>query len=309
MNRLETLRVFCAAADAVNFREAASRLGVSPQVVTRAVRELELALGETLFHRSTRGVQLSSFGAQLVVQARAALGGVDALFPDPSDEGDPGYRGIVRIAAPTSVGRGFMMDVLAPHLRAHVDLRLDLRLSDAYADVVDQQIDVGVRIGQMRDSRFVARRACDVRFSVVGAPELIARVGVPKTIDDLMTRPLTAFIDGNSGRAWPWIFKGGRQLLPADPAFVTDDPVAEAQAVAHGLGFGQLPDYIAMPYIRAGQMTTVLGAQAPEPWSLYVYRSQRTPVPARVRLVFDVLIEAFRNAEKALRQTAVATAA
>jgi hypothetical protein len=64
-----------------------------------------------------------------------------------------------------------------------------------------------------------------------------------------------------------------------------------------------------MPYIRAGQMTTVLGAQAPEPWSLYVYRSQRTPVPARVRLVFDVLIEAFRNAEKALRQTAVATAA
>ena len=73
MNRLETLRVFCAAADAVNFREAASRLGVSPQVVTRAVRELELALGETLFHRSTRGVQLSSFGAQLVVRIECEI--------------------------------------------------------------------------------------------------------------------------------------------------------------------------------------------------------------------------------------------
>jgi DNA-binding transcriptional LysR family regulator len=76
-NRLEALRVFFTAADAANFREAAVRLSVSPQVVTRAVRELEEELGEPLFHRSTRGVQLTDFGRQLAQRARAAVGGVD----------------------------------------------------------------------------------------------------------------------------------------------------------------------------------------------------------------------------------------
>ena len=79
-NRLETLRVFCIAAESTNFRDAAVRLSVSPQVVTRAVRELEEELGEPLFHRSTRGVQLTEFGRQLVERARTAVAGVEDLF-------------------------------------------------------------------------------------------------------------------------------------------------------------------------------------------------------------------------------------
>ena len=79
-NRLDALRVFCVAADSRNFRDAAQRLAISPQVVTRVVKVLEDELGEPLFHRSTRGVHLSDFGQQLLPQARDAVQGLDALF-------------------------------------------------------------------------------------------------------------------------------------------------------------------------------------------------------------------------------------
>ncbi|WP_281078371.1 LysR family transcriptional regulator [Variovorax paradoxus] len=146
-NRLEALRVFCAAADAANFRDAAVRLAVSPQVVTRAVRELEEELGEPLFHRSTRGVQLTDFGRQLAQRARTAVGGVDALFHRTDRRALSQHAGTVRVTAPNVYGRRLIPEALAPMLAAHPGLVLDLRLSEEHADVVDEQIDIGVRAG------------------------------------------------------------------------------------------------------------------------------------------------------------------
>lgn len=306
MNRFESLRVFAVAAEAVNFRDAAARLGVSPQVVTRAVRELEDELGEPLFHRSTRGVNLSSFGEQWALRARQAVGGVDELFHRADRRAPSEHAGVVRVAAPSGIGRQFILKALAPLLQQHPGLVLDLRLSEALAHVVDEQIDVGVRIGFLRDSRFVARPASKVSFVIAGTPTLLKRTGAPADVAALFERPLTTLIDRNSGRAWPWVFRGGRQLAPPSPAFVTDDPEAECAAVLEGIGFGQLPAYLAQPLLRTGRLVTLLDHEAPEPWSLYVYRAQRTPVPARVRLVFDCLLEALGEGEGSLLAAASA---
>jgi DNA-binding transcriptional LysR family regulator len=292
MNQLESLRVFCIAAEAVNFRDAATRLGVSPQVVTRSVRELEDALGEPLFHRSTRGVRLSTFGEQLAQRARDAVGGIDQLFHRVDRRALSELAGVVRIAAPSSIGRHFILQALSPVLRQHPEIVIDLRLSEARADVVDQQIDVGVRIGFMRDSRFVARRVSTVNFAVVGTPERVASSGIPASLDALFDMPVTALIDRNSGRPWPWVFRAGKQRIPPAPAFVTDDPDTECAAVLDGLAYGQIPDYLAAPYLQSGKLVEVLSDEAPEPWGLYVYRAQRTPVPARVRLIYDRLVDA-----------------
>ncbi|MDL9999132.1 LysR family transcriptional regulator [Variovorax sp. J22P240] len=289
-NRLEALRVFCTAADSVNFRDAAIRLSVSPQVVTRAVRELEEELGEPLFHRSTRGVQLTDFGRQLADRARVAVGGVDELFHRIDRRALSQHAGVVRVTAPGVLGRRRLPQALAPMLAAHPGLTLDLRLSEQLADVVDQQIDVGVRVGPLRDSRFVARPVGKVPLKVVAAPSLIARVGTPKDVDALAALPLTALIDGNSGRPWPWLFSKGRHMTMPPAAFITDDTDAECAAVLAGLGFGQLVASLAEPGLKSGELVSVLDADAPEPWPMYVYRSQRTPVPARVRLVYDELI-------------------
>jgi DNA-binding transcriptional LysR family regulator len=289
-NRLEALRVFCAAADAANFRDAAQRLSVSPQVVTRAVRELEEELGEPLFHRSTRGVQLTDFGRQLAQRARSAVGEVDALFHRTDRRALSQHAGTVRVTAPNVFGRRLIPQALAPMLAAHPGLVLDLRLSEQHADVVDEHIDIGVRAGPIRDARFVARTVGRMPLHVVGTPALVARTGVPKNLEALAGLPLTALVDRSSGRPWSWFFSKGRQLPVNAPAFVTDDVDAECAAVLAGLGFGQLVAPLSEPLLRAGLLVPVLEAEAPEPWPVHVYRSQRAPVPARVRLVYDELV-------------------
>jgi DNA-binding transcriptional LysR family regulator len=293
-NRLEALRVFCAAADAANFRDAAVRLSVSPQVVTRAVRELEEELGEPLFHRSTRGVQLTDFGRQLAQRARTAVGGVDALFHRTDRRALSQHAGTVRVTAPNVFGRRLIPQALAPVLAAHPGLVLDLRLSEQHADVVDEQIDFGVRAGPIRDARFVARTAGKMRLHVVAAPSLLARTGVPQSLDALASLPLTALIDQTSGRPWSWFFGKGRQVPVVSPAFVTNDVDAECAAVLAGIGFGQLVGPLAEPLLQSGALVAVLEAEAPEPWPIHVYRSQRAPVPARVRLVYDELVRVLR---------------
>lgn len=292
-NRLEALRVFFTAADAANFREAAVRLSVSPQVVTRAVRELEDELGEPLFHRSTRGVQLTDFGRQLAERARIAVGGVDELFHRIDRRALSQHAGTVRVTAPHVYGR-FIPQALAPLLVAHPGLVLDLRLSEQHADVVDQQIDIGVRVGPMRDARFVARGVGKMPLRVVASPALIERVGAPRTVDALSKLPVTALIDRSSGRPWPWAFSKKRVFTVSSPAFVTDNIDAECAAVLAGIGFGQLIGPLAEPWLQSGAMVEVLAADAPEPWPVHVYRPQRAPVPARVRLVYDELIRVIR---------------
>ncbi|MDN7739069.1 MULTISPECIES: LysR family transcriptional regulator [Burkholderia] len=138
---------------------ARSAARVSPQVITRVIGQLEAELGEPLFHRSTRGVRLSAFGASLAEQAAEAIAGIDRIF-ETREAGEPeAIEGVVRIAAPGVLGRRWVVRALAPLLAAHAGLAIDVRLSEVVADVVDEQIDVGVRI--VYDALCEALDACE----------------------------------------------------------------------------------------------------------------------------------------------------
>ena len=291
LNQLEMMRMFCAAAEAASFKEAATRLGVSPPAITRAVKELEQFFGEPLFYRNTRQIRITDFGEQLASRARDAVGGLDALFAGRASPATD-LTGTVRITAPTIFGRRFLLPVLSAIAQEYPQIGLDLRLSDTISDVVEQQIDIGIRVGFLRDSSFVARAIGKVGFLAVGSPELIARVGRPANIQAMLDLPTVALVDTSAGRRWPWYFSGGQQFMPRAPAFVTDDPEAELSLTLSGVGFGQIADCLARPYIDEGSLVPVLQEHAPPPWDLYVYRPQRRPLPARIRIVYDRLVEA-----------------
>ncbi|MEN0037582.1 MAG: LysR family transcriptional regulator [Cellvibrio sp.] len=292
LNRLEMLRIFCAAAEATSFKEAAHRLGISPQAVTRAVKELEQLQGELLFHRNTRQVQVTQVGEELAAKAKERLLAVDDLFQTSAKPGSNELHGRVRITAPIGFGHKRLMPILMKLTAAHPQLDIDLTLSDERVDVVDEKIDIGVRIGFIRDSRFIARQLAKVYLHVVGTPDLIARVGAPVSIDSLNQMPVTGLIDRNTGRFWPWIFAADKQWTPTQPRLSSADTEAELIAVTSGLGFGQIPDFLASEFLAENKLKIVLEKFSPEPWDLYIYRPQRGPVPARIRLVFDTLVEA-----------------
>lgn len=291
MDRIELLRVFCAAAEAGNFRAAAVRLGLSPQGVTRAVKELETAFGETLFHRNTRQVQITAFGEEMARRARDTLERVDALFLAGTKRAVSELQGTVRLTAPGAIGRRFLARALSELQSSFPEISIDLRLSERLVDVVEEKIDVGVRIGFMRNQGFVARAATKIPFFVVASAELVGRVGRPEQLADLEHLPVTALIDTNTGRTWPWHFSGSQQFTPASAAFVTDDPESEYEAVLAGAGYGQLPGFLAIPHIQQGRLIPVLRHIEPPPWEIFVYRPQRAPVPQRTRLVYDALLE------------------
>jgi DNA-binding transcriptional LysR family regulator len=291
VNDLELLRVFCAAAEAASFREAAARLGVSPQVVTRSVRVLEERLGEALFHRSTRQVRITAYGEQLARQGREVVASMESMLRPKSARREAQVSGVVRLTAPEALGRGVVMQALAPMLAQHPALTLDLRLSETFTNAVDQRIDVGVRIGTLRDSRFVARSVAKNTFHVVASPELLKRTAKPTTPADLQSRPMIAIVDRNSGRPWPWQFRDSKSVMPT-AAFVTDDLEAGREAALMGLGFAQLSNYLARRHLASGQLIEVLASYAPAPWTISVYRACHSPVAPRVKLVFDRLVQA-----------------
>ena len=296
MNKeMELLRIFRVAAESSSFRDAAVRLGTSPQGVTRAIQQLEQHYGEVLFHRSTRQVRITAFGEGLLDQVRPALERFEDLWRTPGSDQQASLSGTVRITAPHSLGTRAVLPALERVAARHPGITLDVRLSDRISNTVEEGIDVGVRLGFMRDSRFVARKAADMKFPIVAAPHLIRKVGVPDTIDALSRLPTTASMDLNTGRPWPWYFKAGRQWTPIAAAIVVDNADMELGAALAGIAFAQLPDYVVAPYIASGKLVRVLEKEESSAWGLYVYRPQRGPVSGRVRAVFDEMLAAVKS--------------
>jgi len=290
LNRMEMLRVFLVAVEAPSFREAAHRLGTSPQKVTRAIKELERTFAEPLFHRSTRQATLTAFGAEIAQQARETLNQFDRLFVSHSKPKSAEIAGRVGITAPHAIGKLYMAEFLKPLMQQHSGLRIELNLDDQLTDAVLSRIDIGVRIGAVRDRRFIARAVAQVPLKIVATPALIAAVGAPSSVEALKPLPLSVLIDRNNGRPWPWFFSDSESYLPPSPAFSCDDPETELEFVLAGLAFAQMPHYLAEPHLSDGLLVEVLADCAPPKVDLIVYRTQSGPVPPRVRLVYDHLI-------------------
>lgn len=297
-NELELLKVLRVASECNTFREAAIKLGASPQAVTRAIKSLEKHYNEVLFHRSTRQVKITEFGSKLVERLCPVLDEFNDLWKNAKDEKTDLISGRVKITAPISLGPLVVLPSVVSIMKANPSLSVDLRLTDRIINTVDEGVDVGVRVGFLHDSGYIARKASVMRLVIVGSPSLIEAVGKPQSISELTNYPIIASLDTNTGRAWPWNFKDARQWTPKFPVFTTDNADIELAAALDGIGFSQQADYMVADYIRKGDLVQVLESEEPSPWGLYVYRSQPNPVPRRVRIIFDELHRALSQLDR-----------
>jgi len=291
LNRLEMIRVFLTVVDASSFREAANQLGASPQKVTRAVQELERLLGEPLFHRSTRQMRITDFGRELARDARASVESFDQLFAKADHGEEDGVVGRVGLTAPHAIGKLYLARFLAELRRQHPQLSIDLSLDDELTDSVLSKIDIGIRVGTVRDRRFIARTVASVPLIVVAAPALITSAGMPSNLDQLKDMPLSLLLDRRSGRGWPWIFANEESFTPEQPGFTCDDPETELEMVLQGAVFAQMPLYLAEPHLSQGTLVQVVPDYAPPPLDLVLYRTRPGPAPRRIRLVYDFLLK------------------
>lgn len=292
MNKLDALKIFCSVAETLQFRESAYRLAVSPQVITRTISELEKELGEVLFQRSTRQVKLTDFGKQFLPQVQQLLADSERLFSKESLVADQHIAGLVRIAVPDMA---LMREVLAElwdKLADYPDLMIDWRSDLGLVDVVDEQIDVGIRFGTPEDSRLIIKKVGTAEDCIVASPKLIEKVGKPQDWYSLQRHyPLSALVNQNTGRAWSWYLSNQHQFAPTKPKFVSNHMENELIGVLKGQAFGCLPRLMCQPYLLTGELVELFPEMERKQWIAYVYRPQRTVTHPRVKLVFDMLAE------------------
>lgn len=290
LNRLDALKVFCVAAETLQFRETGIRLGMSPQVVTRTIAALEQELGEVLFQRSTRQVRLSTFGEQLLPQARQLIADSDQLFEHRRIPSSDEMIGVVRVTVPEFPLMREVLKDLIEGIAEFPQLTLDWRPTLTALDVVSEQIDVGVRLGHPTDNRWIVRYVGGTQDRIVASPALIERVGIPRDLEDLQKNfPLGVVLNPNSGRPWPWYIRPDLQFQPAKPRFIAADVYSQLDAALCGRTFSAIQEVSCEPFLARGELVEVLPEIERTTWPIYLYRPQRTVTPRRVLTVFRLL--------------------
>lgn len=290
MNRLESLKYFCITAETLQFKETAVRLSVSPQVVTRVIAELEDTLGEALFARNTRNVQLTPFGERFLPQAQQLLDDSEKLFAK-AKRSDDEMRGVVRIAVPWLPHKNQIIADLAAKTAEFADLQLDWRVDAHKLDLVDDQIDIGVRVGTPQPLMIV-RRIAEIRERIVVAPSLLAKLGKPQDLADLHRRyPVTALLNPSTGRRWDWALNETQQITPRHPRFTTNDPYAELALAVAGQSCSLIADLLCGEYLERGELVELFPEWERQSWLMYLYRPHRSVTSPRVLRVFEWLEE------------------
>ena len=284
------LQAFAEAARQHSFAKAARELGLSPSAVAKNVLRLEQQLRVRLFQRTTRRVMLTQEGEQFYARCRRVLDELGELSLAAA-EAVRAPAGTLRVDVPVTYGRKVIVPIAARLAARHPDLRLDIRFSDQFTDVIASGVDAVVRIGEIADTRLVARRIGQQQLVVYGAPQYLRRRGWPRKPQDLKAHDCLVFQLPSSGRYRPWEFMVKRKpvVLHPAPRHVLNEGEGLVSAASAGLGLVQVPDVIAEDAVKAGALEEVLAAHRPKPMPISVVFPTSRHMPPRLRAFIDAL--------------------
>jgi len=294
MQDLARIRAFVQVFDAGGFSAAARQHGRSKALLSKYVTDLEDYLGVRLMNRTTRKLSLTEAGEVYYREASALLQQLDELDATITEQtSEP--RGLLRVSAPRNFGESTLAPAIYQFLCAHPKVTLDLRLEDRYVDLVDEGVDVALRISTLADSALIARKIADMHVVVSGAPALIERVGRPAHPDDL--RHLPCIVDVNLQGQSNWRFsEDGRTIsVPVSGPVRVNSPLAARTAAAMGLGFVVLPSYLADPLVARGELVPILESFMPTGQTLQAVYPHRRHLAGKVRALIDHLVDWFEK--------------
>jgi DNA-binding transcriptional LysR family regulator len=259
LERLTGLVAFARAASLGSYTAAARALSISPSAVSKSVQRLEAQLGVRLFTRTTRSMVLTPEGHDLHERTLRLLREVEEIEQAAvAARAEP--AGILKVAAPLPIGLHLLAPAMPRFRERYSKLTVDLRLSDRMADLVEEGIDVAIRVGELADSRLISRRLAPHRVCAFASPEYLRRRGTPQHPDDLVHHDCVNFRYQSSGQTLRWPFRVGERLVEITPdhGIVTDLSEAVAAMVEAGGGIGISPTYLAASYVRRGVLVPVL---------------------------------------------------
>jgi DNA-binding transcriptional LysR family regulator len=266
MDRLDELAIFVRIVEEGSLVRAASRLRRSPPAVTRALASLEDRIGLRLVDRTTRRLAPTEAGRALYDKARTLVADYEAAT---AGAPEAPVRGLLRLTAPVQFGRRHIAPIVAGFLDAHDGVEVELLLNDRNIDLIEEGIDIALRIGALADSTLSARPVGQVRRLWVASPAYLARRGTPRTPGDLARHEaILGTLRGNT----EWVFAGARRGAPPRLAgrLRVDDVETRLGAARDGRGIAQLLSYQVADDLAAGKLVRLL-----QPW-------ERPPLPVHL---------------------------
>lgn len=289
---LARIRAFVQVFDAGGFSAAARQHGRSKALLSKYVTDLEDYLGVRLMNRTTRKLSLTEAGEAYYREASQLLQQLDDLDASISEQTtEP--RGLLRVSAPRNFGESTLAPAIFAFLVDHPAVTLDLRLEDRYVDLVDEGIDVALRISTMTDSSLIARKIADMKVMVVASPALIRKVGVPRGPDELRALPCIVDINLQGQANWRFVEDGRTVSVHVTGPVRCNSPLVARQAAVAGLGFAMLPSYLAEPMIEEGKLEAVLADRVPTGQTLQAVYPHRRHLAGKVRALIDHLVKWF----------------
>lgn len=287
MDRLRAMEVFVAVCEAGSFAAAAARLRISPPAATRAVAALEDRLGVRLLNRTTRRLALTEEGSRFLESARRLLGDLDeAELAVAGEAAMP--RGHLTVSASVAFGRTWGTALMAAFLAAQPRVTASLLLLDRVVDLVEEGVDVGVRIGALPDSTLMARKVGTARRLLVASPDYLARRGAPQRPEELRLHSVIAFTGLMPGREWRHVVDGRPASVTLAPRLEVNDAAAALEAAEHGQGVTLALSYMVAGALAEGRLMPVLASFAPPPVPVRLVWAQRRHLAPKIRAFIDL---------------------
>ena len=290
MDRIDAMQVFVAVADLEGFAPAARKLKLSPSAVTRLIAALEERLGARLLQRTTRSVTLTDAGSRYLERARRILADVEEA--ERAAEGErtrPSGRLVV--SAPLGFGRLHVSAVMSAYLKRYPEVSGELRLEDRMINLVEDGIDLAVRIGHLADSTLVARHVGEMRRVVVASPGYLKARGEPRRPADIVTHDMIQFGPMTAAPDWRFVEDGREIRIASTPRFASNSADAAIQYAEQDGGLTRVLAYQAAESLKGGRLRIVLAEFEEPALPIHIVYPTTRLLSAKVRTFIDLVTE------------------
>ncbi len=294
MDRLHLINVFVAVVDASGFAGAARKLNISPPAVTRAINELESHLGVRLLTRTTRVVRVTEDGARYADDCRRILAELaeadDAVI---GKHGSP--RGRLTLTAPVLFGAKFVTPIVTEYLTRYPQVSASCWFMDRIVNMMDEGVDVAVRIGELPDSSMQAVRVGRVRRVICAAPSYLEQHGIPQTPDELAAHCIVSASAVTPTAEWRLMDNGVVRIVKLQARLITTSNDSAVAAAVGGFGLTRLLSYQVADALRDGQLKTVLAEYEPEALPVHLVHREGRYAAQKSRAFLDLALERLRS--------------
>lgn len=294
MDKLEAMTIFVAVVQERGLSAAARKLGIAAPAVTRAVNELESIMKVRLLVRSTRVVTVTDVGLQYAIDCRRVLDEINDV--EQSAAGTHlAVKGKLVVSASVMYGRLRLNQVVLEYLRRYPDAEVECRYLDRYVNMLNEGVDIAIRIGDLPDSSYHATPLAHVRRIVCAAPAYLAENGTPLHPRDLESHSIVSALGIERGHSWRFHDKSGSFDVPLKPRLATTSNDHALLAAQEGFGLTRVLSYMADNQLRSGGLVEVLGDYSPPAAPVQALQRQGSLASRKVRAFIDLAIEHLRQ--------------